>query len=213
MKSKKITPKYSPEVRERAVRMVQEHRGEYPSVWAAIIDCAEDRLCSPGRALHRRAPDEAPGIARRGARQSRAYDGAGPQTAVSAGSGESPVQGGSSEPALGVGFHLRLDLAGLAIRRLRHRCLCPAHRGAAGEPNDDDGLRAGRAGAGALRSSARTRRQPRCITQIGARSTSASATAIACTKRASNPPWETRATATTTLFILGAARQLLAGRG
>ncbi|MCS4509293.1 hypothetical protein NBM50_03280, partial [Xylophilus ampelinus] len=28
--------KFSPEVRERAVRMVQEHRGEYPSLWAAI---------------------------------------------------------------------------------------------------------------------------------------------------------------------------------
>lgn len=36
MKNKKTTPKYSPEVRERAVRMVQEHRGEYPSLWAAI---------------------------------------------------------------------------------------------------------------------------------------------------------------------------------
>ena len=28
--------KFSPEVRERAVRMVLEHRGEYPSLWAAI---------------------------------------------------------------------------------------------------------------------------------------------------------------------------------
>ena len=27
---------FSPEVRERAVRMVQEQRGEYPSLWAAI---------------------------------------------------------------------------------------------------------------------------------------------------------------------------------
>ena len=25
--------KFSPEVRERAVRMVQEHRGAYPSLW------------------------------------------------------------------------------------------------------------------------------------------------------------------------------------
>lgn len=32
----KKTNKFSPEVRERAVRMVQEHRGEYPSLWAAI---------------------------------------------------------------------------------------------------------------------------------------------------------------------------------
>jgi hypothetical protein len=33
--SQKITPKHSPKVRERAVRRVQEHRGEYPSLWAA----------------------------------------------------------------------------------------------------------------------------------------------------------------------------------
>jgi transposase len=28
--------RYAQEVRERAVRMVQEHRGQYPSEWAAI---------------------------------------------------------------------------------------------------------------------------------------------------------------------------------
>ncbi|WP_288483905.1 hypothetical protein [uncultured Acidovorax sp.] len=33
----KKTNKFSPEVRERAVRMVQEHRGEYPLLWAATI--------------------------------------------------------------------------------------------------------------------------------------------------------------------------------
>lgn len=35
--------KFSPEVRERAVRMVQEHRGEYPSLWAAIESIAPQR--------------------------------------------------------------------------------------------------------------------------------------------------------------------------
>ena len=41
----KKSNKFSPEVRERAVRMVQEHRGEYPSLWAAIESiAAEDRL-------------------------------------------------------------------------------------------------------------------------------------------------------------------------
>jgi transposase len=30
------TNRYSPEVRERAVRMVAEHRDEYPSQWAAF---------------------------------------------------------------------------------------------------------------------------------------------------------------------------------
>ena len=32
--------KYSPEVRERAVRMVLEHRRDYPSQWAAISSIA-----------------------------------------------------------------------------------------------------------------------------------------------------------------------------
>ena len=45
--SKKITPKYSPEVRERAVRMVREHRGEYPSPWAAIASMASKIGCVP----------------------------------------------------------------------------------------------------------------------------------------------------------------------
>lgn len=39
--------KFSPEVRERAVRLVQEHRGEYPSVWAAIESIAPKIGCVP----------------------------------------------------------------------------------------------------------------------------------------------------------------------
>ena len=36
----KKSNKFSPEVRERAVRMVQEHRSDYPSLWAAIESIA-----------------------------------------------------------------------------------------------------------------------------------------------------------------------------
>ena len=39
--------KFSPEVRERAVRMVQEHRGEYPSLWAAVDSIASKIGCVP----------------------------------------------------------------------------------------------------------------------------------------------------------------------
>ena len=39
--------KFSPEVRERAVRMVQEHRGEYPSLWAAIESISAKIGCVP----------------------------------------------------------------------------------------------------------------------------------------------------------------------
>lgn len=42
----KTTNKYSPEVRERAVRLVQEHRGEYPSLWATIESIAPKIGCS-----------------------------------------------------------------------------------------------------------------------------------------------------------------------
>ncbi len=43
--------KFSPEVRERAVRMVQEHRGEYPSLWAVIESIAPKIGCVP-QTLH-----------------------------------------------------------------------------------------------------------------------------------------------------------------
>lgn len=43
--------KFSPEVRERAVRMVQEHRSEYPSLWAAIESIAPKIGCVP-QTLH-----------------------------------------------------------------------------------------------------------------------------------------------------------------
>ena len=39
--------RYSPEVRERAVRMVVEHEREYPSLWQAICSIAAKSGCSP----------------------------------------------------------------------------------------------------------------------------------------------------------------------
>jgi transposase len=38
--------KYSPEVRERAVRMVREHRDDHDSEWAAIVSIAGKIGCS-----------------------------------------------------------------------------------------------------------------------------------------------------------------------
>ena len=43
----KKSNKFSPEVRERAVRMVQEYRSEYPSLWAAIESIAPKIGCVP----------------------------------------------------------------------------------------------------------------------------------------------------------------------
>lgn len=41
------TKSYSPEVRERAVRMVLEHEREYDSQWSAIVSIAGKIGCSP----------------------------------------------------------------------------------------------------------------------------------------------------------------------
>lgn len=38
--------KFSPEVRDRAVRMVEEHRGDYASEWAAISSIAGKIACT-----------------------------------------------------------------------------------------------------------------------------------------------------------------------
>jgi len=43
--------KFSPEVRQRAVRLVQEHRGEYPSLWAAVESIAP-KIGSVPQTLH-----------------------------------------------------------------------------------------------------------------------------------------------------------------
>jgi transposase len=46
MESSKTSNKFSPEVRERAVRMVREHQGDYPSQWAAMASIAAKIGCT-----------------------------------------------------------------------------------------------------------------------------------------------------------------------
>ncbi|MDD2770206.1 MAG: IS3 family transposase, partial [Methylococcus sp.] len=41
----KTTTNFSPEIRERAVRMVREHQGEHESQWAAICSIAAKIGC------------------------------------------------------------------------------------------------------------------------------------------------------------------------
>ena len=46
------SPKYSPEVRERLVRMVAEQRPEYPSQWAAVVSIAAKSGMTPQTLLN-----------------------------------------------------------------------------------------------------------------------------------------------------------------
>ncbi len=41
------TNKFSPEVRSRAVRMVIDHRNDYPSHWAAVVSISQKIGCVP----------------------------------------------------------------------------------------------------------------------------------------------------------------------
>ena len=47
----KTTNKFSPEVRDRAVRMVLDHADEHPSRWAAVTSIAAKIGCTP-QTLH-----------------------------------------------------------------------------------------------------------------------------------------------------------------
>src|ERR1700720_3325782 len=50
--SKPTTNKFSPEVRERAVRMVFDHKADYPSEWAALSSIAAKIGCTAETLRH-----------------------------------------------------------------------------------------------------------------------------------------------------------------
>ena len=74
-------------------------------------------------------------------------DGPEPGCTVPAGPREAAVPRARTRPAVGQRLHLRGDVAGLRLRRLRHRRLRAEDRGLARQPQRDGELRARRAGA------------------------------------------------------------------
>jgi transposase-like protein len=52
---KQQRPKFSPEMRERAVRLAIEHRGDHASQWAAIVSIAAKIGCTAQTLVRQRA--------------------------------------------------------------------------------------------------------------------------------------------------------------
>ena len=80
------TRKFSPEVRERAVRLVHEHRGEYESQWAAVVSIAGKIGCTAQTLLnwihqHERDNGQREGTTTDEARRIKDLGARGPRTA------------------------------------------------------------------------------------------------------------------------------------
>ena len=95
MTNHRTSPKFSAEVRERAVRMVLEHRGEHASQWAAIVSIAAKIGCT-AQTLNewvKKAERRQRSQARRHDRRARTPQGAGAREPRAAPGQRDPAQG------------------------------------------------------------------------------------------------------------------------
>ena len=134
----------------RAIQRVwDEHEQVYGprKVWkqlrregVRVARCTVERLM---RAMGLRGREPGPGVGHHHAARRRRR--------AAGRSRRPPVYGDAAEPALGRGLHVRRDLAGLRLRRVRDRRVRAPHRRLAGVVVAGDGLRARRPRAGHLR--------------------------------------------------------------
>ena len=116
--------------------------------------------------------------------------------AAAARSGEPAIPGEPSEPAVGGGLHVRRDVGRLRLRRVRDRCIRPAHHRLARGALDAYRTGAGRAGASAVWSRPESRAS--CITATAGSNICRFATPSDWPKPASSHRWVASAIRTTT---------------
>jgi hypothetical protein len=119
--------KYAPEVKERAIRRVREHRPEYPSQWAAITSIAAKLGCTT-ETLRRwvqqaeRDAGERPGLTRR--------------RSSTAGRSSGGVCGRSPRGAWGRADCRQLAIAPSTYYRHKHQPSTPTARSARAQRDD-----------------------------------------------------------------------------
>jgi transposase-like protein len=115
------TKRYSKEVRERAVRLVREQQAEHGSQWAAISSIAGKMGCT-AESLRRwvrqeeRDHGERAGLSSSERERLKALERENREL-----TGPAAIQRAAAQPAVGRGLHLRGDLAGICVRRVRDR--------------------------------------------------------------------------------------------
>ena len=72
------------------------------------------------------------------------------RTMIAGPAAERPVRAVGAGPVVGGRHHVCVDVVGLGLRRIGHRCLCPHNCGLAFGYHDDYPAGAGRVGAGDL---------------------------------------------------------------